>query len=79
MQGPELTYTILAESQNAAAVDVLIRALSDASKKTRYHAVGALLRRPEARCGTEILAHWDNLDADCHQLLRQQKNGSCRH
>ncbi|GAA5507199.1 hypothetical protein [Novipirellula caenicola] len=74
MQGPSLTFATLAESRNAAAVDLLLIALEDTSESVRSYAVESLLQRVEPHCAEAVLSRWDIFPSDLFGQLRKRKS-----
>ncbi|MEM9588910.1 MAG: HEAT repeat domain-containing protein, partial [Planctomycetota bacterium] len=73
MHGLELTYEVLAESKNEAAIDVMVQVFKDPEPKTRRLAIRALLQREEPRAARAVLQRWDLLQTDDLNHLRPRK------
>ena len=74
MSGTELTFKILSQSTNTAAVDLLAHAITDTDSHVRQRALSALIRRSEPRCSKAVLVQWDQLRPDCFGILRAHKS-----
>ena len=73
MQGPSLTFATLAESRNAAAVDLLLIALEDSNDDVRSYSVESLLQRSEPHCAEAVLTRWDVFPPELFGQLRKRK------
>ncbi|TWU17584.1 hypothetical protein Pla52o_51400 [Novipirellula galeiformis] len=73
MQGPLLTFATLAESRNAAALDLLLVAMEDPEERVRTCAVAALLQREEPQCAEAVLSRWNVFPPESYSLLRKHK------
>ncbi|QDV62885.1 hypothetical protein [Crateriforma conspicua] len=69
MPGLSLTYEFLAETANAAAVDVLASALRSGDPDAHRRAVDALLRRRCERSGRCLAMHWPSLTPEQQERL----------
>ena len=58
MRGPEITFALLGETENDAAVPVLLRGLESSDRALRDGSLRALLHRRSERAEEEILRRW---------------------
>lgn len=70
MHGIELTYRILAQTRNEAAVATLAQAIVEGNPKTRRRALTSLVQRPEERAADLLIEYWNRLDADDCRVIR---------
>lgn len=74
MQSIELTFEILANSRNEAAIDVLVMGLDDADSQIRQRSIDALMSRSDPRSVVSTLAHWEKLDPKNVASLQKRKS-----
>ena len=66
MLGLPLTYEILAQSRNEAAVDALVQVLGSNDPASREFAIQTLRNRTEPQAAQAVVGLWDNLN-ECEQ------------
>ena len=72
MHGLELTYHVLAETPNLAAIPTLAAGLSGRDPNTRRMALAALTHRRDVEAGRILLANWSLLKPDDFRMLSGQ-------
>lgn len=69
MRGPEITFARLGETENDAAVPVLLRGLDSSERALRDGCLRALLHRISEQAEVEILRRWHTLPGHWREMI----------